>query len=180
MKIRFPLFLIIFLLISLYSCKKEEKTVQRTFVDKNLPQQQIDSAFIVETFKSDTIRTIKAVHIDNYPDKKFMIADTVYVTEFNKNGKTLLYCDKAEIDQIKDVFKCKGNVKVTTSNGILKTSYLVWDKKTDKITATNGVTLVRDNNVLNGETLITNSKFEKVRITKVSAKGKLEEKDLKW
>ena len=182
MKKLFPLFLIILLSINLTFCKKQVETQNFKPSDESLPQQQIENAFIVEMVKSDTVRTIKAKHLDNYPKKKIIIADTVTVTEYDKNKKvkSILSCNKANIDQIKDIYVCTGNVVVTTENGILKTPYLLWDKKSDKITAKNGVTLIRGENVLNGRTLVTNSKFEKVRINKVSAKGKLKEKDLRW
>ncbi len=183
MKKHFPLFLIILLSISLSFCvqEKEEKEKYEP-VDNTLPQQQLDDVFTVEMNGKDTIRTIKALHMDNYPKKKLIIADTVYVTEFNddKTIKSKLYCDKAEINQITDIYKCRGNVIVTTPNGILKTPFLIWDKKNDKIIAKNGVTLTRENNVLQGETLETDSKLTQIKITKVSAKGKLEQKDIRW
>ncbi len=180
MKKLFPLFLIFLIVISLLSCKKEKQKTEP--IDKTLPQQQLTDVFMVETEKEDTIRTIKATFMKNYPDKKLTIADSVVLTEYNKDKtvKSILYCDNAEIDETKDLYKCKGNVKVVTDNGILKTPFLIWDKKNDRITAKNGVTLIRDDNVLKGETLITDSQLKKIKITKVSAKGKLKEKDIRW
>jgi len=184
MKKRLKVFLIISLLFStlIISCKKEGTANPTASVDKNLPQQQIYSANIVETEKDKKVRTITANHLDNYPEKKLIIADTVLVTDYNpdQSVKSTLKCDKAEIDQKRDIFTCTGNVIVTTKNGILKTPFLIWNQKDNKITAKDGIELKRPDNTLLGETLETDSNLKKIKITKVSAKGKLEQKDLKW
>lgn len=183
MKKHLKSFWIISLLFSLLliSCKKEEIPIS-TSVDKSLPQQQIYGANIIETEKDKKVRTIDANHLDNYPEKKLIIADTVLVTDYNpdQSVKSTLKCDKAEIDQKRDIFTCTGNVVVTTENGVLKTPFLIWNQKDNKITAKNGIELKRSDNILRGETLETDSNLKKIKISKVSAKGKLEKKDLKW
>lgn len=177
-------FWIISLLFSIFfiSCKKGETANSTSKMDKSLPQQEIFFANIVETEKDKKIRTITANHLDNYPDKKLIIADTVFITDYSPDEtvKSTLKCDKAEIDQKRDIFTCTGNVVVTTENGVLKTPFLIWNQKNNKITAKNGIELKRTDNTLLGETLETDSNLKKIKITKVSAKGKLEQKDLKW
>ena len=184
MKRHLKAFLLILLLFNLFvlSCKKEESQKISDKVDKNLPQQQIYSANIVEIENDKKVRSIVANHLDNYPEKKLIIADTVLVTDYNSDQtvKSTLKCDRAKIDQKQDIFTCTGNVVVTTDSGVLKTPFLIWNQKDNKIIAKNGIELKRENNTLLGETLETDSNLKKIKITKVSAKGKLDKKDIKW
>ena len=168
-------------LVLLLSCNKKEDILKKK-ISKNLPDQQMDSVQIITSTNSIKEQKIKAVHIDNYTDEKKTYADTVFITNYNPDGsiKSTLYCDKAIIDEAKNLFTGKGNVVIESKNGILETPLLVWDRNTNEVVAKEKVTLKREKNILHGVKLITNTNLENVTIYKVSAEEKINKKKMDW
>ena len=69
---------------------------------------------------------------------------------------------------------------VVSENGTMKAQVMVLDRNTNTLFATDGVTLIRGDNVLKGEEMESNLDLDRVEITKVSAKGKLDEEEINW
>ena len=67
-----------------------------------------------------------------------------------------------------------------SENGILKTPYLIWNRNTDEIYAKNGVVLERKDNIIRGSEMETDINLNNIKMLKVSAEGKLNEKDINW
>ena len=171
-------------IVFLISCSQTEEDL---FSQKNdeMPDQQSDYVTIITTNKEIIEQEITAVHIDRYTKKKLTIADTVLVKNFTPEGElqSTIYCDKAEIDDVKNILTGMGNVVVTDENGdngILKTPYLIWNRNNDEILAKDGVTLIRKESVLHGLEMVTDINLEKVKIIKVSAEGKIDDEKIDW
>ena len=148
----------------------------------NIPDEQSDSVTIV-TLDSDIITMkMKARHIDRYYKKKITYLDSLYLENYDENGKlkSTLVCDKAEIDENHNDVICKGNVVVTSANGILKTPKLTWDRGTDKVVAENGVTLKQGDDTLWGERMRTDMELNDIEIVKVSAVGTVKSESVEW
>ena len=110
------------------------------------------------------------------------IADTVFIKTFKPDGniKSTISCQKAEMDEKKNQLIGTGNVVVKSENGILKTPYLIWNRNTDEIYAKNGVVLERKDNIIRGSEMETDINLNNIKMLKVSAEGKLNEKDINW
>ena len=171
---------IVFIVFS-FSCSQTEENL---FSKKNdeIPDQQSDYVTIITTNSDIIEQEITAVHIDRYTKKKLTLADTIFVKNFTPEGElqSTISCDKAEIDDVKNILTGIGNVVVTSDNGILKTPYLIWNRYNDEIYAKDGVTLIRKESVLNGMEMITDINLEKIKIIKVTAEGKIDAEEIDW
>ena len=125
---------------------------------------------------------LEATHIDRFYKKKLTLADSIFITTFNPDGsiKSTLSSDKAEMDEAKNILTAIDNVIVKSENGIMKTPFLIWNKNTDEFYAKNGVTLIREDNVLQGQEMKTDGNLERIEIIKVSAEGKIDESEIDW
>ena len=89
-------------------------------------------------------------------------------------------CNKAELDEVKNTLIGIGDVEVVSENGIMKAPKMILDRSTNTLFAKDGVILIRGDNVLKGEEMESNLDLDRVEITKVSAKGRLDEEDINW
>ncbi len=151
-------------------------------LEGKIPDEQADSIKIISTNKNVIDYELTAVHFYKYYSTKQTFADTVFVTFFNLDSsvKSTLKCNKAELDEVKNTLTGIGDVVVVSDNGTMKAPLMVLDRNTNTLFATDGVTLIRGDNVLKGEEMESNLDLDRVEITKVSAKGKLDEEELNW
>jgi LPS export ABC transporter protein LptC len=171
----------ILLALLLVSCQGAPDIDEVDF-SENLPDEQADSIMIYAYTDSVLDYKLNAFHIDKFYDLQLTIADTVYIETFNPDSsvRSTLYCDKAELDESRNILTGLGNVMIKSENGILKTSYIIWDRNSDSVLAKNGVTVIRDDNILRGEELKTDINLDEIEMVKVSAEGKLDEVDIDW
>ncbi|MBN1326988.1 MAG: LPS export ABC transporter periplasmic protein LptC [Candidatus Cloacimonetes bacterium] len=169
------------LLISLSACQSELPPSDDP-EEFDLPDEQADSVRIVATKGNKTDYILIARHVDKYYDKKYITAQDVTVETFNPDGsiRSVLTCDHAEMDEIKNLLIANGNVVITSDNGVLRTPDLFWNRNNDEIRALNGVELERDENTLWGEAMRTDIELNQIEIVKVSALGKIDEEDFDW
>ena len=169
--------LLLFILIILSCSPKEEEQIMP--IEGQIPDEQADSIRIIATTDSIIDYELTAVHMYKYYDTKQTFADTVFVQFYRKDGsiETTLQCDKAEIDDAKNTITGIGHVVVISENGTMKAPYAELDRNLEQITATKGVQLIRGENILYGEEMISDMRLDVVEITKVSGEGKLSEED---
>ncbi len=184
MKIVYKSFLIILSLCSLLfliSCT-EKDAASNMPISGEIPDEQADSIRIISTTKNVIDYELTAVHFYKYYSTKQTFADTVFVTFFNEDGsvKSTLKCNKAEVNDAKNTLTGIGDVIVISENGTLKAPLIILDRNTNILYAKNGVTLIREDNVLIGEEMESNLDLDRVEITKVSAEGKLNEDEINW
>ena len=184
MKIVYKSFLIILSLSSLLfliSCTEKDVAFNMP-ISGEIPDEQADSIRIISTTKNVIDYELTAVHFYKYYSTKQTFADTVFVTFFNEDGsvKSTLKCNKAEVNDAKNTLTGIGDVIVISDNGTLKAPLIILDRNTNILYAKNGVTLIREDNVLIGEEMESNLDLDRVEITKVSAEGKLNEDEINW
>jgi LPS export ABC transporter protein LptC len=150
--------------------------------DLGLPDEQSDGVTLYSLSGDDITLEMHARHIDRYYKKRETYIDSLYVKRYDKSGvvNSTLKCEKAKIDEAKNVIVCEGNVIVISENGKLQTPLLTWDRHTDDVIAQNGVVLERPGNVMRGDMMKTDLNLEKVQIINVSAEGQLEKGSTKW
>ena len=175
--------LIILILINLFLVSCTEKDVASTMpLNGKIPDEQADSIKIISTSRNVIDYELTAVHFYKYYSTKQTFADTVFVTFFNLDStvKSTLKCNKAELDEVKNTLTGIGDVVVVSDNGTMKAPLMVLDRNTNTLFATDGVTLIRGDNILEGDEMESNLDLDRVEITKVSAKGKLDEEEINW
>lgn len=168
-------------LLFLISCT-EKDVASNMPISGTIPDEQADSIRIISTTKNVIDYELTAVHFYKYYSTKQTFADTVFVTFFNEDGsmKSTLKCNKAEVNDAKNTLTGIGDVIVISENGTLKAPLIILDRNTNILYAKNGVTLIREDNVLIGEEMESNLDLDRVEITKVSAEGKLNEDEINW
>ena len=149
-------------------------------IEGQIPDEQADSIRVIATTDSIIDYEMTAVHTYKYYETKQTFADTVFVKFFKKDGsiESTLRCDRAEVDDAKNTIIGIGNVVVISENGTMKAPYAELDRNTEQIIASKGVQLIRDENILYGEEMVSDMKLDMVEITKVSGEGKLNDEDL--
>jgi len=184
MKKVYKSFLIVLCLSSilfLFSCAEQDEASNMPISGK-IPDEQADSIKVISTSNNVIDYELTAVHYYKYYNTKQTFADTVFVTFYNVDGsvKSTLKCDKAEVNDAENSLTGIGDVVVVSDNGIMKAPLMVLDRNNNTLYAKKGVTLQRDNNLLIGEEMLSNLDLDRVEITKVSAKGKLDEEEVNW
>lgn len=182
---RSPIFLIIWKIFSLFclsvilSCSSADDPVFLPDEGK-IPDEEADSISVIVTTDNFIDYQMTAVYMYKYYDTKQTFADTVYVEFYQKDGtvETTLKCDRAEIDDSKNTITCFGNVVVVSQNGTMKAPLAELNRNTEQIIASAGVQLIRGENVLFGDEMISDMKLDVVEIIKVSGEGRLDEEDL--
>lgn len=175
---KYIVFFIVFLLLSC-SPQQEEQYLP---IEGKIPDEEADSLLVVVTNKDKLEYEMTAVHMYKYYDTKQTFADTVFVTFYNDEGsvESTLRCDKAEVDDAENLITALGNVVVESENGIMKAPKAVLNRNTEKIFAEDGVTLIRNDNVLYGEEMESDMKLEIAEFRQVSAEGTLENEEFNW
>ncbi len=169
------------ILLGLLACSRQEES-PRHFSKERIPDEEADSLYVVVTNKDKLDYEMTATHMYKYYDTKQTFADTVFVKFYNSDGslKSTLRCDTAEVDDAKNIIICQGNVVVVSENATMKAPEAVLNRNTEQIFAGNGVTLIRKENTLYGEEMISDMKLEVAEFRKVSAEGRLENEEIDW
>lgn len=158
----------------------EDKAPVTFSIRTNLPDEQADTVKLVSLNEAKTDWIIHAKHIDRFYDEHKTIAKNVIIDSYEKNGvkQATLTANNIVMNDIDNKLVAKGNVFIKSINGTLQTEELNWDRNTDLITSPVQVTLTRGQNVLVGYELQTTIKLDYAQMKRVSAKGKVDEKDL--
>ncbi|OQX72053.1 MAG: LPS export ABC transporter periplasmic protein LptC [Candidatus Cloacimonas sp. 4484_275] len=167
--------------VILFACNSQtEKQIGKA--SPNLPDEIADSVTVISTDKNNIEYELTAVHIEKFRKKKLTVADSVFIKTFNIDGsvKSTISCNQAEMNETENILVGKGNVIVKSENGVLKTPYLIWNRNTDEIFAKNGVILERTDNIIRGSEMKTDINLNNIKMLKVSAEGKVNEKEIDW
>jgi LPS export ABC transporter protein LptC len=168
-------------LLGLNGCRKVTEP-SKARINPNYPDEQSSFVHIV-SMKGDSIDYIlDASRIDRFYDKKNLVAFDVNIISYDKSGKvhSTMSAKKAMVDDIENRIAATGHVKLITTNGILQTEALTWERSFDEIVAPGNVTLIRNGNILQGISLRTDSNLNYAEMKQVTATGTANEKDLNW
>ncbi|MCK4956262.1 MAG: LPS export ABC transporter periplasmic protein LptC [Candidatus Cloacimonetes bacterium] len=162
-------------------CQKDE-IPEFSKQGEEIADQEARNIIVSSTIDGVLEYKMKANYMEKFIKKNITYIDTVEITSYRKDGsiEIILTCNRAELDEVNNVFVGTGDVVVTSDNAILKTPYLRWDRLTDKFLAKNGVTILREGSILQGEEMRSDALMNTIEITKVSAEGTLDEKDIDW
>ena len=173
------------LLISLLfvsGCSSDEPVPVENGSLREMPDEQSDGVKTITMNGNIISMEMHARHIDRYYKKKETFIDSLFVNKFDETGKltSTLTCDKAKIDESRNVIVCEGDVVIVSDNGVLRTPLLTWNRDTDDIVAENGVVMEREDDVLRGDMMKTNLDMDNIEIINVSAEGTVKSGTVEW
>lgn len=173
----FPIWKIVSFFI-LISCSNE--SVKKIELQENIPDEIADSVYVVSTKGNKVEYEMTAKQMQKFYDKKLTIADSIFVTFFDETGniKSTLYSDKAEVDDVKNTITGVGNVVIKSDNGTMKAPKAILDRNTNQIFAFEGVTLIRNDNILRGKSMKSDINLDRAEIIEVSAEGTIEDEEI--
>ena len=168
--------MIILILISLLinACDLSSKIEITKSTQESGPSEVIDSVNIVSTNGNVLDWKITAEKIDRFPDSQRWIGHKVRF-ESVSDTRTVITCNEADIDELSNVIKGKGNVIIDSPKGYLKTELLIFNRFTNEIHAPGFVYLKKGYNIIKGTDLTTNIDFDNIYIKNVSGQGVMDE-----
>lgn len=182
MKTSAKLALIVILLLSLAACQKVSLQTKSDPLDRSLPDETSHKVKVTQYVDNRIEYHLEANKIERFHDRRMMYGYGVVLTTYDKDNRinSTIMADTTIVDDARNVIFANGNARMTSSNGTLSTSKIVWDRAVDEITAPLKVKLVRGSDVLYGERLRTNSTISFVEMDAVSAQGIVNPKELNW
>ena len=168
--------ILIFLSVLLLSCSIEE-TKPPQVTSQDTPDQILENSTIVLTVGGIKSTVIKANYLIKYEKKDVTLARVIQTDFFDKEGKhtSVLRADSGFIHEQRQDMEVQGNVLVVTDDGLkLETTSLRWDPKINKIVTDAFVKITKNNDIITGYGLETDSELKNIKVKK-NVKGKLEE-----
>lgn len=139
------------------------------------PSETIDSVRIVSTNGEVAEWKINAEKVDRYTNSQQWIGYKVRFESLSGNDKSIITCNEADIDEVSNIIKGKGNVIINSPKGYLKTELLIFNRLSTEIHAPGYVHLKRGSSIINGTNLTTNVNFDYIDIKNVSGQGTMNE-----
>ena len=125
----------IFFLIIAISCNKE--SLQNIPSRDGLPDQESWGVNIILTDQGIIRAKVSSGHLEKYNEKEFIMLDSSVIVDFydhKEQHTSVLYSDKAEVDQQSNDMKAIGNVVAVSDSGItLFSDNLIWDSKGERL-----------------------------------------------
>lgn len=151
-------------------------------MERDLPDETSYNVRLTQFIDNRNEYYLEAQRIERFSQRRMMYGYGITLTTYDKDNRinSTIKADTTIVDDARNIITAMGNAKMTSPNGSLSTSKIVWDRAVDEITAPLNVVLVRDGSVLRGENLRTNSKLSFVEMDKVSAEGKINPKEIDW
>jgi LPS export ABC transporter protein LptC len=139
------------MLILVSACSREESSAPRMPVD--MPDQVIENSTIIFSEKGIKSAAIHAEVVAVYEKLDLKKATKVHVDFYDQEGNrtSVLVADSGLIQEKKQNFEARGNVVVTTEEGVkLTTESLRWNPQTNKIVTDDFVTITKGKDVITG------------------------------
>ncbi len=176
------LFSVCLVFIMFTGCKKTNLEVNTPIMDRALPDETSYNIEITEYVNDRVEYILKAAKIERFYDRKILNAYDVLITTFDEERqiKSTMVADTTIVDDARSIIYANGNVKLSSPNGTIEALRLVWDRIGDEIVSPGRVVLTRDDTVLRGINLRTNSAISYAEMETVSAEGSVSESDLDW
>jgi len=170
--------LICVLIISLISCDISTD-IALGKGQRVLPDEVADSVEVISMVGSFRESIMRAKYLERFYDSKITNIDTLFTETYETDGslKYRLTCNKAEINEAKNIMTAMGKVVIISDNGVLRTEKLVWNQNSDIIITETDFVLVREDNTLRGQYLKTDLEFNNIEMKKIKGEGTLKEGD---
>ncbi len=151
--------------------KKIEKGIE---IADSIVINQSDGDKITWRIYADKMKKLTEKDILNFYSMKLII--------FSKDSDTssTIFADSARIDNSKNLIIGNGNIEIYTPKGDLFGSSLQWDRNNGKIYSNNSVKVIKQGNVINGESFHSDEQFSHMTLHKATAEGEVSEEEQVW
>jgi len=170
------------LLMLFQGCGKSVLNQTTEVLNRSLPDE-ISNNVSIYAYKDQKVDyLLTAAQMERFYDTRQLHAWKVRLVTYDKTGKvkSTITADTTFVDESRNLIQARGNVVYTTSNGIIKSDVINWDRNIDEIYSPTRVTLLRENNVLTGSQLRTNSTLSYAEMDSISAEGIVKPNEINW
>ncbi|MFB3844376.1 MAG: LPS export ABC transporter periplasmic protein LptC [Candidatus Cloacimonadaceae bacterium] len=170
------------LLMLFQGCGKSVLNQTTEVLNRSLPDE-ISNNVSIYAYKDQKVDyLLTAAQMERFYDTRQLHAWKVHLVTYDKTGKvkSTITADTTFVDESRNLIQARGNVVYTTSNGIIKSDVINWDRNIDEIYSPTRVTLIRENNVLTGSQLRTNSTLSYAEMDSISAEGIVKPNEINW
>lgn len=172
---------LLLLLISLLSCSKNDGQI--SFEDMGKDAIEItDSIMVYSSSKEITLWTLYADRLIKYPKKDIMNLSNIELKLMEKDGSlgATIYADSAQVNEDAETVYAEGNIKIYSKDGDIFGKSITWDRKKDEILSDDSVTVIKNGNIIKGDSFFSDSRFHHVTLHKASGEGELGETEVLW
>jgi LPS export ABC transporter protein LptC len=165
------------------SCCGESVLDQKTTtLNRGLPDETSDKVSIYSYNENRIDYVLTADRIERFYDTRQLNAWKVRITTYDDKNrvKGRIFADTTYVDEARNLIRAMGNVVYESPNGIVKSSVINWDRNADEIYTPEKVILIKDDKILEGDNLRTNSALSFAEMNTVSAQGKLKGNEIDW
>jgi LPS export ABC transporter protein LptC len=138
---------------------------------------QVDDLILKEYRNGNCQRSIQAQHLNMNESDKMIYLDKPEFTVFSQSStpQSILTAEKSQINLRNNLIIITGNILLKLQNNTqFKTSKLFWDTAKKKFYTNVAVTIIKDNNLLQGENFEADENFDHIQVGRFSAKrGKI-------
>ncbi len=135
--------------------------------EQSVPDEEFEDFMTQESDSGKVTWRLTAPRADRYIKRKLVLLESPVIEFYDKYGKlqTTLEADNGKYSEESRDMVASGNVVVTSVDGdVLETDTLLWNSKTDKIVSDSFVRLTRAGDVLTGWGLEADSDMASVNI----------------
>lgn len=178
----FGIILLVVMLLMLSACK-ESSLDNKTGRLKQGQPDEISLGVKLKEYKGDQLDyTIEAERIERFTGRRLLYAYKVLLTTYDDKGlpSSSIKADSTLVDDARNLIYAMGNVFIDSPEASVSTQKMILDRNIDEITVPTPLVLVRNGDVLRGNTLRTNTSLSFAEMDKVSAEGYFDEKDFTW
>jgi LPS export ABC transporter protein LptC len=163
-------------------CKDSVLDQKTTSLNRSLPDETSRDVNIY-AYKGQKIDYIlTADRIERFYNTRQLNAWKVSIVTYddNKQISSTFSADTTYVDEARNLIKAIGNVVFQSANGTIKSRVINWDRNADEIYTPEKVTLIRDDKIMFGDNLRTNSSISFAEMNTVSAEGTVKGDELDW
>lgn len=173
---------VLLLTLGMGGCHQTNLDTKTPIMDRNLPDETSYNIEIYEYNAEKIDYVLKAAKVERFYDRKILNAHDVLITTYDNQMQiqSTMKADTTIVDDARNMINASGNVFLSSPNGTIQALRIVWDRNSDEIFSPNRVVLTRDDTVLRGINLRTNSTISYAELETVSAEGTVSEADLDW
>ena len=175
-------FLLLLLVILVSGCGKSILNQTTPVLNRSLPDETSNTISIYE-YKEDKIDYIlNASKIERFYNTQQLNAWNVRIVTYDikQKVKNRISADTTYVDEARNFIKAIGNVVFETPNGTIKSRLINWDRNVDEIYTPEKVTLIKDDKILNGDNLRTNSTLSYAELSTITAEGIITSEEIDW
>lgn len=174
---------IIFLSFLLFLLGCDQRQVSN-LNDKKIDQGiEIADSIVINHSKGDLITwRLYADKMKKIPEKDILNFYSMKLIIFNTDADTssTIFADSARIDNVQNTITGKSGIRIYTPKGNLFGSSLQWDRNKGRIFSSDSVKVIKQGNVIHGESFHSDDQFSHVTINKATAEGEVGEEKQIW